>query len=136
MSFAHRTLLLSTLIVGGVVAESAKAEPPATITLNTTSQEGAACRLTFTAQGGLDQLVSETVLFDRAGAVRLFTLFDFGATPAGGLRVRQFDVPDMACDDLGMVLINGLHACRTAGGGDCVDAPTFASRLETVEVNQ
>lgn len=136
MTYIQRILLLIVLITGGLAAETAKAEPPATVTLNTTAQEGSACRLTFTVSGGMDSLVTETVLFDRAGMVRLFTLFDFGTTPPNGMRVRQFDVPDLSCDDLGLVLINGTHACRLTGGGECATPPTFASRLETVEVQQ
>lgn len=91
-----------------------------------------ACRLTFMAENGLaadlDALSLETVLIDTEGRVERLTLFEFGALPAGVPRVRQFDIPGLACDGLGRVLINGVAEC----GGDaaCADALDLSSRTD------
>lgn len=77
-----------------------------------------ACRLTFLAQNMLGAdiaaLALETVLIDVDGRVDRLTLFDFGALPEGIPRVRQFDIPGLACERLGRVLINGVAECSGA----------------------
>lgn len=89
------------------------------IELNAIETGEAACTLTFMITNGhsvaIDQLVFETVLFDDQGQVDRLTLFDFGALPVARPRVRQFAVPDTACDKLGRVLFNGLHTCTAEG---------------------
>lgn len=89
------------------------------IELNAAADQNGACRLTFVANNGLQseiqELSLETVLFDKAGKVVLFTLFDFGSLPANRLRVRQFDVAQTACDSLGRALINGVASCGVEG---------------------
>lgn len=77
-----------------------------------------ACTLSFFITNGmaqdLDTLVVETVLFNNEGKVDRLTLFDFGALPSARPRVRQFSVPNLACDTLTRILINGVQSC--AGG--------------------
>jgi hypothetical protein len=89
------------------------------IELNALSQEGDACRLVFVVENAmgadLSAAVFETVLFDREGRVVTLTLFDFGALPEGRPRVRQFDLADTRCDDLGRLLLNDAHACHADG---------------------
>jgi hypothetical protein len=110
----------------------------AVVELNTAIQSQDACRLTFTVQtpSGLAALETQTVLFDATGSVHTFTLFDFGEVPAGGLRVRQFDVPQTQCDTIGLILFNELENCTQADTETCITPPTFSSRVETVEVQQ
>jgi len=59
--------------------------------------------------------VYETVLFDKSGQVNRMTLFDFGELPYGRPRVRQFEIPNLQCENLGRVLFNGVHACSGEG---------------------
>lgn len=99
-----------------------------------------ACRLTFLAQNNIEQdveqIVFETVLFTTEGAVERLTLFDLGQLPLARPRVREFDLPGLACEDLGRVLFNGIEICV----GDGLDAETCAgalspiSRVDGVEV--
>lgn len=109
-----------------------------TIELNSIAQTGDACRLTFTASAplGLEALETQTVLFDTAGAVDTFTVFDFGQVPQNGLRVRQFDVPQTQCDEVSLILFNGIERCATQTGANCAETLTFSSRIATVEVQQ
>lgn len=109
--------------------------PRLSLELNRIDALEGACRLTFMAENALDEdldaLSLETVLIDTEGRVERLTLFDFGALPAGIPRVRQFDVPGLACDSLGRVLINGVTECGAAEG--CSDALELRTRTE-VEV--
>lgn len=88
-----------------------------TIELNSVEAQDGNCRVSFVVLNGFDtdlkSAVFEAVLFDKAGAVDRMTLFDFGSLPATRTRVRQFVVPQLACDSLGRVLINGAQTCET-----------------------
>lgn len=105
------------------------------IELNAMQTQEASCRLVFTArsEAGVEDLVLETAILDNAGGVVLLTLFDFMKLPAGSLRVRQFDLGDTACDDLSMLLFNGIDSCSGPG---CASGLSAASRVETLEVLQ
>lgn len=89
------------------------------IELNALDPAENACRISFLVRNGhsadITQAVFEAVLFDAQGRVDRMTLFDFGELPAARPRVRQFMVPDLSCDGLGRVLINGAETC--AGDG-------------------
>jgi len=121
-----------------LIAGTAAAFDAPVVELNTATAAQDACRLTFTvtAPTGLSALETQTVLFDQKGGVRAFTLFDFGTVPEGGLRVRQFDVPQTRCDDVGMILFNSVETCTTAAGNACADVISFTSRMDTMEVQQ
>ncbi len=96
-------------------AQDASAPPQLSIELNAVDTIGESCRLTFLLTNSMatdiDKFVAETVLFSDQGTVELLTLFDFAALPKGRARVRQFQVPDVSCDRLGMVLFNGADTC-------------------------
>ncbi|MGB0659188.1 MAG: hypothetical protein ACPGNV_03330 [Mangrovicoccus sp.] len=103
---------------------------PAQIKLNQVAPAETACRLTFTAKAetGLSALRLEAVLFDKAGQVMQLSLFDFQDLPAARLRVRQFDIAQTDCADLGQILFNGVERCKTLGGATCDGLPSFGSR--------
>ena len=96
-----------------------EASPGISIELNTLVDTNGACQATFVMTNrhaaDIEQAVFETVLFNTAGTVNRLTLFDFGTLPAGRPRVRQFLIPDLACADLGQVLINGVNTCVAPG---------------------
>ncbi|WP_245626846.1 hypothetical protein [Aestuariivita boseongensis] len=128
----HRfTLVITTAL--GLSTGVAWADTPTGIgiELNAADTIGDACRLTFVATNGsanaVDQAVFETVLFSEEGRVTLMTLFDFGALPAGVPRVRQFQIPDISCNRLGLVLVNGADTCRVQG----VEAEICGTGLST-----
>lgn len=108
----------------------AAAETALRLELNTVTPLEAGCRLTFMATNGLgadlNRLVLETVLITTDGLVDRLTLFDMRALPADRPRVRQFDVPELACDALGRVLINAVATCE----GDGIDPGTCSDRLD------
>ena len=103
--------------------------------LNTVNDTGAACRLTFVANNrtgsDIEEAVFETVIFDRSGNVLSLSLFDFRELPSERPRVRQFDVPGMACEALGQALINGANTCTVDGtqSAVCNDTLSLSSRI-------
>lgn len=142
MSFSR--LALSVLLLGAVPAMSqAQSAQAATsslsLELNAVQDVAGACRLTFLAQNGtdtaIDQAVFETVIFDVSGGVVSLSLFDFRDLPRDRPRVRQFDLPGMACSAVGKALINGANSCIVDGAKSeiCHEALSLSSRL-TVEL--
>lgn len=132
--FAFVTLLASTLPALGLAQTATSAPPRLELELNGVQDVGTACRLTFLVQNetgaAIDQSVFETVVFDTSGNVVTLSLFDFRELPAERPRVRQFELPGMACDSLGQVLINGAHSCLVAASESkiCDQALSLSSR--------
>lgn len=126
-----------TLAEDGAAQE---ATPSISVELNSALQLDTSCQLTFvlknTFEAQVGGLVFETVLLTKEGAVDRLTLFDMRDLPAGTPRVRQFNVPQMQCESLGMVLINGVNSCEAEGldPAACAGALTYSSRLENVEM--
>lgn len=132
MPIASPKPAILTLVLGLAVAVTAahaeaQDKPSLSLDLNALEQVGPACRLVFVATNrtgaAIDELSLETVLFDAAGTVDRFALFDFQALPASKTRVRQFDLPDIRCGDIGRVLINGAASCKGQAlkGTECMD---------------
>ena len=130
MAIAIPKPAILTLVLGlAVAATSVHAEEPAklSVDLNALEQVGQSCRLVFVASNStgaaLDELSLETVLFNTTGTVDRFALFDFQSLPMGKTRVRQFDLPDIRCGDIGRVLINGAASCKGQAlkGTECMD---------------
>lgn len=106
------------------------------IELNTVDQVESGCQLSFLVTTdlpeGIEQIVVEAVIFDKAGSVDRLTLFDFGAIPQGRPRVRQFILSGTQCADLGNILINGIPTCTGPGldAGACGNGLTLTSRTD------
>lgn len=133
------TLCLSSL---GRAADAENYTPPVEgihIELNTLSEGEGACRLSFVATNSLEEDISEaiyeTVLFDQGGGVMMLTLFDFRDLPVDRPRVRQFDLPGLACAEVGRILVNGANRCVTGGSDSTVCAQQlFLTTRTDVEV--
>ncbi|MBO9445910.1 hypothetical protein [Ruegeria sp. R14_0] len=106
------------------------------VELNTAQDVGSSCRLTFVVDNqtgtAIDEASFETVIFDASGSVVSFSLFNFRDLPADRLRVRQFDLPGMACSSVGRALINGTNTCTVAGEDSsiCEDGLKLQSRTD------
>ncbi|WP_170425997.1 hypothetical protein [Ruegeria arenilitoris] len=106
------------------------------VELNTVQDVGSSCRLTFVVENqtgtAIDEASFETVIFDASGSVVSFSLFNFRDLPADRLRVRQFDLPGMACSAVGRALINGTNTCTVAGEDSsiCEDGLKLQSRTD------
>lgn len=142
MAFVSPRPALLSLVLGLSFAATAvhaqdSSQPVLSIDLNALEQTEKSCRLVFVATNGtgdpIDELALETVLFDASGTVDRFALFDFKALPVGKTRVRQFDLPDTQCKDIGRVLINGAASCKgpTLKGTECMDYIDLKSSSKT-----
>ncbi len=142
MAIVGPKLAILTLCVGLSVAATAvhsedHSQPKLSIDLNALEQVDQACRLVFVATNAtgtsIDEMALETVLFDAAGTVNRFALFDFQALPDGKTRVRQFDLPDTRCGDIGRVLINGAASCKGQAlkGTECIERLELKSSSKT-----
>lgn len=121
-------------LIGQASAETNREQKPGlSIELSTAEEAPDACRLSFVVSNTLgtsiEQAVFETVLFDAKGQVSQLTLLDFQDLPAGRLRVRQFQFPQL-CSDISRVLINGASTCQGEGiaQGACSDNLRLLSR--------
>lgn len=140
MAFSRRFAPIAFFLAATTFAASAQADDaPLRIELNRVEARDNACQLVFVAQNdsaeGLDQLVLEMVLFDRAGGVAALTLLDFQELPAGRMRVRSFDMPGLECEGLGRVLVNATATCAPQGAPGC-DGFGLSSRIDEIEVLQ
>ncbi len=122
---------LTALAVPALAAGEGEDDKPSLfVELNSVTALEGSCRVTLLATNALSadigKLVFETVLLDTNGVVERLTLFDLQDLPRGRPRVRQFDVPGLACDNLGKVLINGVSTCD----GDGLDPSACSKSLE------
>lgn len=89
------------------------------------------CRFTFMISNDLDAEISqaafELALFNTAGMISRLTIVDFKDLPAGKTKVRQFDFPDIDCNDVGRVLVNDAPKCA----GSSIAADTCIRYLST-----
>lgn len=121
------TLVLGLAVAASPVRSQEQTQPSLSLDLNALEQVGQSCRLVFVASNStgaaIDELSLETVLFNTTGTVDRFALFDFQSLPMGKTRVRQFDLPDIRCGDIGRVLINGAASCKGQAlkGTECMD---------------
>ncbi|MEM8569902.1 MAG: hypothetical protein AAGG56_03240 [Pseudomonadota bacterium] len=128
--FAFATMALFVAMTSQVVGQDTDEAQNLSLELDSLTQVETSCRLTFVARSSIDvdltSLVLEAVAFNVDGGVARIALFDFGALPASGLRVRQFDLPDMECAAVETILINGIDTCE--GADDCADRLAVSSR--------
>lgn len=119
MNCAPLACILSLALAPAVFAQETDAAQRMSIELNTAQTVENSCKLTFLITNGhaqtVDQAVYESVLFDSNGQVSVITLFDFGSLPPALPRVRQFVIPQLPCEGLSRVLINGASTCTGEG---------------------
>ena len=136
-----RTPALSLLVAASLAGMPLHAETPSLgLELNAVTEQDAGCRVTFVATNGLGAdlaaLVLEAVIFTPEGQVDRLALLDFQTLPQTRPRVRQFDLPGLACGRIGQVLINAVGTCTGAGLAPdaCAQAISVSSRIETIAI--
>ena len=107
--------------------------------LNTATDAGAGCRLTYVATNNtgvaLEQTSYEVVIFDGAGAVSKILVLEFGQLPLSKTRVVQFDLADQACTDISRILVNNPVDCNSAAGAHdvCLKGLIASSRSQSIQ---
>ena len=97
---------------------AATATPSLALELNALQPADTGCRVTFLATnelgGVLDRAAVELALFDAGGTIVRIVTLDFKNLSQGKTKVLQFELPGLACPDLGRLLINDITACEGA----------------------
>lgn len=133
---AAAALVVANAASAHAAPEGSAGEAPANkgtinVELNRLEQNGEACRLTFVTHNGFSTDLKnsgfEMVIFDGKGLVKLMTVFDFGALPAGKTVVRRFDLPDTGCESVSRILVNGAARCS----GEGIEAADCGAALKT-----
>lgn len=133
-TFAVLTLALGLVPAGTAIAQSGNFE----LELNSATDVPEGCRLTFVATNNtnvaLTRTAYEVAAFNPEGVVSGLLVFEFGEMPAGKTRVVQFDVPQLACNALSRLLVNGQDACEAAEGPQsvCMKALSASSRVQSI----
>ena len=137
-----RASAIPLLIAASLTATPLMAEEPSLAQeLNAVVEQDSGCRITFVATNTLDAdlsaLVVEAVIFTPDGLVDRLALLDFQTLPQTRPRVRQFDLPGLACDRIGQVLINAVGTCTGEGvqPDSCAAAIAVSSRIDTIQIS-
>ncbi|WEX11875.1 hypothetical protein [Chelativorans sp. AA-79] len=119
--------MLGFLVAAGALPAAAQGDgnqPSLSIELNGAEPSERGCRLTFVAANRLGQDIAraayEVALFGKDGLVERLTILDFKELPDAETKVRQFDMPEIDCANLGRVLINGATACEGPDASACM----------------
>lgn len=133
-----RVAAVLAAIAGQATALRAEAPPPEpaglAVELNKLEDRGAACRayLLFENRTGraYRALKLDLVMFDGDGIVVRRLAVEGAPLADSKTSLRVFDVRDVACADIGRILVNDVLACQGAGGGydDCLAAIRTTSR--------
>ena len=104
--------------------------------LNALQQSDTGCRITFLAENRLGSEIGkssfELALFGAEGGIDRLVALDFGALPEGKSRVVQFELKQLACDDIGRVLVNDITACE---GGELTPAACLAALVPSTRTS-
>lgn len=100
--------------------------------------EAGACRLTMVTTNrlphGLERAAWQVAIFDDKGVVRGLPILDFGAIAQGKTKVALFELPGLACDAIGRIVINDVAECRAVDGSDqrgpCLDSMATQTRTD------
>ena len=119
------------------IAPAAAVEPGQFgLELNALQQSDTGCRITFLAENRLGSEIGkssfELALFGAEGSIDRLVALDFGALPEGKSRVVQFELRQLACDEIGRVLVNDITACE---GGDLTPATCLAALVPSTRTS-
>lgn len=96
--------------------EAAAAEPAIDLALNTLAPSGDGCRLSFVVRNAMgaeiEDLGLELAVFGSDGGLDQLLRFSFGMLLDGKTRVKQFDLAETPCQEIGRVLVNDVVRCE------------------------
>lgn len=100
------------------ISSGAAAQDAETIALELNKAETVAgsCRITLVVKNDLASALEafglDLVIFDKSNGVAGYAGIDIGPLPKGKTRVRQYDLPNIACDSIASLLVNDVRACE------------------------
>lgn len=144
MKCFRQALICAVLPFSAAAQATADANPAAPveamqIELNAAAaSEAGGCRLTMVTTNrlahGLDRGAWQVAIFDAQGVVRGLPILDFGAIAQGKTKVALFELPGLACDAIGRIVVNDVAECRADDGSDqrgpCLDDLATQTRTD------
>ena len=127
-------LFASALTLPAAIAQDAAPAPSLALELNALQPAEAGCRVTFLATNTLGSAIDragvEMAFFTADGGIDRIVTLDFTGLTDGKTKVLQFQLKDLACDDIGRLLINDVTACEGEGlePGACLDGLVTTAR--------
>ncbi|MDN3516669.1 Tat pathway signal sequence domain protein [Aquisalimonas lutea] len=136
MRNARLLLVLLIALLTGLPAVVAAEDGAISVELNKLESQGDACRAYLVMENGtgeaFESLRLDLVMFDDNGIIAKRLAVETAPLAAGRTQVKVFGIGDVACGDIGRVLLNGVLACADAGGerDDCMGRLTTASKTD------
>ncbi|MBB4303204.1 hypothetical protein GGD81_002247 [Rhodobium orientis] len=129
-----RTVLSLLVLLAVSMVTPAGAAESLPMELNKAATVAGKCRVTMVVRNGLARPLSalsvDVVVFDKEGGVAGYSALNFGALPAGKMRVRQYDIAEMPCAEISRLLINDIRKCGEGGEAQCLGLLEPSSRLD------
>ncbi|MDQ0563822.1 hypothetical protein QO004_005638 [Rhizobium mesoamericanum] len=103
------------------------------VELNGIAPSKKGCMMTFVALNNLaapiNKISFELAFFNDKNGVDRVTVLDFRDLPQGKKRVRQFDMPNMTCENVTRLLINDAPVCDGPAAGECMKGLVIRSKV-------
>ncbi len=133
-------LLLCLMCLSGYSAFAQEAEqeaPSFMVELNNLQATEEGCLISFLVENrlgvDLDNTSFEMVFFDQNNFVDQLIVLDFNGFKQNKLKVRQFNLPETQCSNIGQILVNDIPTCEGQGidSASCSEFLNAKSRVET-----
>lgn len=128
------TMLLCLLCLSGYAAfaqETEQEAPSFMVELNNLQATEEGCLISFLVENrlgfDLDNTSFEMVFFDQNNFVDQLIVLDFNGFKQNKLKVRQFNLPETQCSNIGQILVNDIPTCE----GEGVDPASCSAFLDT-----
>ena len=130
--------MLALSLTPALAQETAPTTPALALELNALQAADTGCRVTFLATntlgGAVDRAGIEIAFFAGDGAIDRIVTLDFKGLTEGKTKVLQFQLNDLACDDISRLLVNDITACEGTGltPTACIDGLVTSTRPDIV----
>ena len=138
LKFPALFAVLALSLTPALAQETAPTTPTLALELNALQPADTGCRVTFLATNTLGAAVDragiEIAFFAGDGAIDRIVTLDFKGLTEGKTKVLQFQLNDLACDDISRLLVNDVTACEGAGLAPtaCLDGLVTRTRPDIV----
>lgn len=132
----HRGLMITILwlVTISALAQATGRSGGLEVELNKLQPQDGACRAYLVTQNlteqRYDSVQLDVVMFDKDGIVAKRLAVQIGPMAADKTSLKVFDINDLACDDIGQLLLNDVLECRDSKGArdDCLSRLSVSQR--------
>ena len=125
---------LCMIVAASVAATAHAADTGVSVELNKLEPRDAACRAYFVLENrspiAFSTLKLDLVMFDTDGIVTRRLAAELGPLPLEKTSLKVFDMEELACTELGRLLLNDVTACEDDAGprADCLALLSTSTR--------